>query len=355
MLDCSRTFISKNEIKKYIKVMSLFKMNTLHLHLTDDQGWRIEIKKYPQLAEKASKYSPGISEPAEYQGYYSQDDLKELVAFAAKWNIEIIPEIEMPGHSLAVFAAFPDLSCKGDTAKVKPWAKNMGLTKQIYCAGNDQTFTFIEQVLTETMSIFPSEYIHIGGDEAPKEHWKECPKCQKRIKDEGLKDEAELQSWFIKRIEQFLSKNGKKMIGWDEIMEGGVSPTATVMHWRSWHKKASEEIQGLKNDIILTPTSFAYLDSDPEKIKLEKVYNTDLKIYDTLNIKGIQACFWSHLARTSVKINEQIFPRFIAISEKAWSGNKDFTDFLTRLNSTYSVLDNLGIYYSVFEKNTLKK
>lgn len=182
MLDCSRTFISKNEIKKYIKVMSLFKMNTLHLHLTDDQGWRIEIKKYPQLAEKASKYAPEITEPAEYQGYYSQDDLKELVAYAAKWNIEIIPEIEMPGHSLAVFAAFPDLSCKGDTAKVKPWAKNVGLTKQIYCAGNDQTFTFIEQVLTETMSIFPSEYIHIGGDEAPKEYWKECPK--KNVKKE---------------------------------------------------------------------------------------------------------------------------------------------------------------------------
>ena len=217
MIDYSRTFWNKRITKKYIDAMAFYKLNKLHMHLTDDQGWRIEIDKYPKLTEIASRFDTSYNEPKEREGFYSKSDMRELIAYAQERNIEIIPEIEMPGHSSEVFSVYPELSCKKDTTKIHPFTLGPGIHNEIFCAGNDETFLFLKNVLSEIIEIFPSKYIHIGGDEAPKQHWIECDKCQQRIKDEGLKDEHELQSWFINQIEKYLSANGKTLIGWDEI------------------------------------------------------------------------------------------------------------------------------------------
>lgn len=264
MVDCSRTFVAKEQLKKYIEQLSLYKMNILHLHLTDDQGWRMEIKKYPELTSVCAKFDTSFHEPLEYQGFYSQDDIRKLIEFAAQRNVQIIPEIEMPGHT----------------------------------------------------------YVHIGGDEAPKMHWKACPKCQKRIKDEGLKDEDELQSWFVRRIEKYINSKGKKLIGWDEIMEGGLSSSATVMYWRNWHKETAKKITTIPNNVIMSPTSYKYFDYLNEKIPLEKVYTTNPILEGNSDkILGVQANFWSHLARTVPQMDRQLFPRLIALSEIAWTDN----------------------------------
>src|SRR5687767_13466443 len=212
-------------------------MNTFHWHLTEDQGWRIEIKKYPKLTEigawrngsMVGRYSDHNIDDVRYGGYYTQDDIREIVKYAQSRHITIIPEIEMPGHALAALASYPELSCTGGPFEV---AKEWGVFDDVYCAGNENTFKFIEDVLTEVCALFPGKYIHIGGDECPKTRWKVCPKCQKRMKDEGLKDEHELQSYFIRRIEKFLNSKGKQIIGWDEILEGGLAPNAAVMSWR---------------------------------------------------------------------------------------------------------------------------
>ncbi len=352
MLDCSRTFISKKEVKKYIEAMSYFKMNVLHLHLTDDQGWRIEIKKYPELTRIASRFRPSYNEPEENQGFYSQEDMKEIIGFAADRNVEIVPEIEMPGHSYEVFAALPQLSCKGDTARIHPWTKGAGIHNEIFCAGNDQTFEFLENMLDEITTLFPSQYVHIGGDEAPKAHWKTCAKCQKRIKDLGLKDENELQSWFVKRIEKYLNGKGKKLIGWDEIMDGGLSKSATVMYWRNWDKSVAQKIPFIENDIVMTPTSHCYFDYAYEKISTEKMYSfnpvfNQEKPEVNKNILGVQANFWSHLDRTSPRIDRQLFPRLLALAEVGWtnSDHKNWGDFEVRLQSELKILEIMGIYY----------
>ncbi len=355
MLDCSRTFIPKEEIKKYIEAISFFKMNVLHMHLTDDQGWRIEIKKYPELTQIASRFHESFNEPEEYAGFYSQDDIKELVAFAAVRNVEIVPEIEMPGHTYEVFAAYPQLSCKGDTSKIKSWMPGLGLHKEIFCAGNIETFEFIENVLDEITMLFPSQYVHIGGDEAPKDYWKTCEKCQNRIKDENLANEDELQSWFVKRIEKYLNSKSKKLIGWDEIMDGGLSPGATVMYWRSWEKTVAREIPEIKNDIIFTPTSHCYFDYTYEKISSERMYSFNPVFNEHNqtpgNILGVQANFWSHLDRTSPQIDRQLFPRLLALAEVGWTekDKKDWNDFKIRLQSKLNSLEIIGIHY--FKEN----
>jgi len=356
MLDCSRTFIPKEQVKKYLEAMSYFKMNVLHMHLTDDQGWRLEIKKYPELTSVCSKFHDSFKEPKEYQGYYSQDDIRELVEFAAQRNIEIVPEIEMPGHTTEVFAAFPQLSCTGDTLKIHPWTKGAGVHNEVFCAGKEQTFEFLENVLKEVADLFPSTYIHIGGDEAPKMYWKACPKCQARIKENGLKDENELQSWFVKRIEKYLNNKGKKLIGWDEIMDGGLSSSATVMYWRAWDKSVVQKIPLIGNDIVMTPTSHCYFDYTYEKISSERVYSYEpipagMSSDKAKKILGIQANFWSHLDRTAPRIDQQLFPRIIALAEVAWTDQdkKDWSDFKTRLDSKIKYLDIIGINY--FGKN----
>lgn len=230
MIDYSRTFWNKRITRKYIDAMALYKLNKLHMHLTDDQGWRIEISKYPELTDLASKFDTSYHEPEEREGYFSQSDIREIINYARERNIEIIPEIEMPGHSSEVFSVFPELSCKGEAMLIHPFTRGPGIHKEIFCAGNDESFVFLYNVLSEIAELFPSRYIHIGGDEAPKDHWKECVKCQQRMKDKGLDNEHELQSWFIKEIERYLSARNKIMIGWDEIVEGGLSKTATVMY-----------------------------------------------------------------------------------------------------------------------------
>ena len=237
MLDCSRHFWSVETIKELLDILALHKMNRFHWHLTEDQGWRIEIKKYPLLTEIGSLREQTTTgrnvgmDGIPYGGYYTQKEIKEIVKYAQDRFITIIPEIEIPGHSLGALSAYPWLGCRGEEGNYKTWS-NWGVSPQIACAGKESTFKFWEDVLSEVAELFPGEYIHIGGDEAPRDEWKVCPKCQQRIKDEGLHNEAELQSYVTNRVEKFLNSKGKKLIGWDEILEGGVSQSATIMAWR---------------------------------------------------------------------------------------------------------------------------
>ena len=354
MIDYSRTFWNKRISKKYIDALAFYKMNKLHMHLTDDQGWRIEISKYPPLTEYASKFDTSFHEAPEREGFYTQADMKELINYALERNVEIVPEIEMPGHSSEVFSVYPELSCKGDTSIIHTFTKGPGIHKEIFCAGNDQTFVFLKNVLSEITDLFPSEYVHIGGDEAPKDHWEECALCQQRIKEEGLKDEHELQSWFIKEIEAYLSTQNKTMIGWDEILEGGLSETATVMFWRGWLPEVPGTVLEQGNDIILTPTSHFYFDYTYETTSTEKVYSFsppgNVSGKDAVgNILGVQANFWSHLNRIEPEMDRQIFPRILALSEVGWSkgSGRNWEDFSKRLDHHYKLLDIIDIHYFI--------
>src|ERR1035438_5664378 len=264
MLDVARHFFTKDEVKQLLDVLALHKINTLHLHLTDDQGWRIEIKKYPRLTEVGAwreeagfgldpKLSTAYGPDGKYGGYYTQDDIRELVTYARGKHITIVPEIEMPGHSCAALAAYPELSCSGG-----PYTPNTkgGVFAGVYCAGKDETFGFLQNVLAEVRQLFPGQYIHIGGDEVPKDNWKKCPRCQARIKAEGLKNEHELQSYFIRRIEKFINAQGRNLIGWSEIREGGLAQNAVVMDWIG----GAVEAASAGHDVIMSPTKFCYLD-----------------------------------------------------------------------------------------------
>lgn len=355
MIDCSRTFWHPKVLKKYIEALAFYKMNVLHLHLTDDQGWRLEINRYPQLTEKAAQFAPEFDEPPERQGFYSQEDIRELVAFAAERDITIVPEIEMPGHSAEVFAAFPNLSCEGKLFKIHPFGKGPGIHREILCAGNDSTFDFLYGVLDEVVDLFPSPYIHIGGDEAPKDNWQACPQCQARIKSERLKDEEELQSWFVRKIEKFLNSRGKNLIGWNEILQGGLAPNAAVMFW---HGDLESTLAAARegHKIVMTPTSHCYFDYSYERTPTEKVYGFD-PVPDNLGseyhgfILGVQANFWSHIDRTVPRMDRQIFPRLLALSEVGWSEKeKSWKDFAARLNSHFKRLDIMGVYYHSEEK-----
>ncbi|HYH57057.1 MAG TPA: beta-N-acetylhexosaminidase, partial [Anseongella sp.] len=264
-LDVARHMFPLEFIKKYIDLMSLYKLNKFHWHLTEDQGWRIEIKKYPRLQEISAfrketlvgHYSdqPHQFDGKRYGGYYTQKEVKEIVEYARLRHVTVIPEIEMPGHSLAALAAYPELGCTGGPYEA---ATKWGVFEDIFCAGNEETFAFLENVLSEVVALFPGKYIHIGGDEAPKARWEQCPRCQARIKQEGLKDEHGLQSYFIRRIEKFLNGKGRQIIGWDEILEGGLAPNATVMSWRGTEGGVEAARQG--HDVIMTPNAQLYLD-----------------------------------------------------------------------------------------------
>ena len=263
MLDCSRHFWSVETIKEVLDILAMHKMNRFHWHLTEDQGWRIEIKKYPLLTQIGSlreQTTTGHNEGLDgipYGGYYTQKEIKEIVKYAQERFITIVPEIEIPGHSLGALSAYPWLGCEGEAGNYKTWAY-WGVSKQIACAGKESTFKFWEDVLDEVMALFPGEYIHIGGDEAPRDMWKECPDCQQRIKDNNLNNEAELQSYVNSRIEAHLNKNGRKLIGWDEILEGGVSQNATIMSWRGTVGGIAAAKKG--NYVIMTPGDYCYLD-----------------------------------------------------------------------------------------------
>lgn len=363
MLDVSRHFSTKEFIKKQIDALAYYKINRLHLHLTDAAGWRLEIKKYPLLTEFAAwrtdptwkqwwnggrKYlrfdAPGAS-----GGYYTQDDIREILEYARQHYITVIPEIEMPSHSEEVLAAYPQLSCSGEPYK-----------NSDFCVGNEETFTFLENVLTEVMDLFPSEYIHIGGDEAGKSAWKTCPKCQKRMKDEHLANVDELQSYLIHRIEKFLNDHGRHLLGWDEILQGGIAPNATVMSWRGEEGGIAAVTSG--HHAIMTPGAYCYLDSyqdapysQPEAIggylPLKKVYSynpvpASLTPEQAKLVYGVQGNLWVEYISTPEHVEYMIYPRILALAETAWSApeRKSWPDFYTRALSAVADLQAKGYH-----------
>jgi len=371
-LDVSRHFFDIDFIKTYIDMIALHKMNVFHWHLTDDNGWRIEIDRYPLLAERSAWRVDRTNEPwkeqspvngkekATYGGYYTKEEIREVVEYAASKNIVVIPEIEMPGHTSEVFAAYPELSCKGSLIPVNPGSYWPNV--DIFCAGKDEVFEFLENVLDEVMELFPGPYIHIGGDEADKLHWRTCQKCQKRIQNEGLADEHELQSWFIKRIEKFIISNDKKLLGWDEILEGGLAKTATVMSWRGM--KGGIESAKAGHDVIMCPTSHCYFDyyqANPETspaafggyTTLKKVYSfnpipNELSDPEKKHILGGQGNLWTEYVQTPKRAQYRVLPRMSALSEVLWSGpgSNTYDDFYHRLNSLEDRFDVLGWNYA---------
>lgn len=361
-LDVSRHFYTKEEVKKFIDLIAMYKFNRFHWHLTDAAGWRLEIKQYPLLTQKAAfrtqatyidfwhgerKYADEGADNA-HGGYYTQEDARDIVAYAASKYITVIPEIEMPGHSEEVFIAYPNLSCSG-----KPYVDSD------FCAGNDETFTFLNNVLDEVIDIFPSHYIHIGGDEAGKASWKKCPKCQKRIADENLKNVDELQSYFIKRISKHLTSRGRSLIGWDEIIDGGLAADATVMVWRGKEKGETAARHG--NHVIMTPGSHCYFDSyqaDPTSepktiggyLPLQKVYSFEVTPANDSLVPfylGGQGTLWAEYMINFERVEYMAFPRVIALSETLWSSkeNRDWSSFKSRMANQYPRLDKLNVNY----------
>jgi len=343
-LDCCRHFMSKDFIKRYIDILAYFKFNTFHWHLTEDQGWRIEIKKYPKLTEIGAwrKEADGSM----YGGYYTQKDVKEIVAYAQERFINIVPEIEMPGHSLASLASYPQNSCTGGPFEVGiVW----GVMKDIYCAGKDSTFYFLQDILDEVIALFPGKYVHIGGDEAPKDRWKECPKCQARIKSEGLKDEHELQSYFVKRIAKYLQSKGKDMIGWDEILQGGLAEGAIVQSWQSF--QGAIDAAKLRHYTISSPASHTYLNSDPDDLDLRIAYffnpiPDELTQEERKFVIGSEVNLWTEHAPQET-VDSKLFPRILALAEVFWSnpGGRSYDEFYPRVQAAYKDLDAMGIKY----------
>lgn len=366
-LDVGRHFFPVQFVKKYVDYIALHKMNYFHWHLTEDQGWRIEIKKYPKLTEIGScrngtiiGHNPGTgNDSIRYCGFYTQEEIKDVVNYATDRHITVIPEIEMPGHAEAALTSYPFLGCPG----TGPYQvqQRWGVFKNVFCAGKDSTFQFIQDVLDEVLTLFPSRYIHIGGDECPKTNWKSCPLCQARIKEQGLKDEHELQSYFIQRIEKYLNSKGRQIIGWDEILEGGLAPNATVMSWRGEEGGIAAAKQNHK--VIMTPGTYVYFDhSQVQKddslhiggyLPLEKVYSYE-PVPKELNeeqgkyILGAQANVWTEYMAYPSKIEYMIFPRMSALSEVLWSPKqaRNWSNFEPRLQNQFKRYDLWKTNYS---------
>ena len=365
-LDVCRHFFDVAFVKRYIDYLAMHKFNTFHWHLTEDQGWRIEIKAYPKLQSISSKRrETQIAKSDRYDGkphggYYTQDEVRDVVAYAAQRHITVIPEIEMPGHSIAALTAYPELSCTGGPFEVR---RRWGVSEDIYCAGKEATFTFLENVLTEVMALFPSPYIHIGGDEAPKARWNACPDCRRRMRQEHLRDANALQSYFVKRIETFLNAHGRRLIGWDEILEGGLAPDATVMSWRGMEGGIAAARQG--HDVIMTPSSHLYFDgyqADPaiEPLAIgywapiEKVYAFEpvpkaLTPAEAVHVLGAQANLWTEYIATQEYAEYMVLPRMSALAEVVWSPKaaRSWPDFSQRLQRQYRRLDAAGAAYRV--------
>ena len=366
MLDLGRHYFPVSFIKKYIDLIAMHKLNTFHMHLTDDQGWRIEIKKYPKLIEIGSKRKESMAghyrdqkwDGIPHEGFYTQDEIRDIVKYAESKFVTAIPEIELPGHAQAALAAYPELGCENKKYEVSTlW----GVSDQVFCP-NEQTFEFLQNVLTEVMELFPSKYIHIGGDECPKTAWKNSEFCQQLMKKEGLKDEHELQSYFIRRIDKFVTSKGRKIIGWDEILEGGISPNATIMSWRGIEGGIDAAKQG--HDAIMTPTSNLYLDyyqsnplTEPIAIggylTIEKVYGYEpvpaaLTKEQAKHILGTQANLWTEYIATPEHAEYMAFPRASALAEVAWTKAelKDYKNFALRLKTHFERLKHLGVNYA---------
>ncbi len=365
-LDVARHFFPVSFIKKYIDYLATYKYNTFHWHLTEDQGWRIEIKKYPALTMYGAwrkgtiigRYPGTGNTNTEHGGFYTQEEIKDVVAYAAERHITIIPEIEMPGHSSAALASYPKLGCTGGPYKVQ---ETWGVFEEVFCAGNDETFTFLQDVLDEVIQLFPSKLVHIGGDECPKESWKKCAKCQARIKNEGLKDEHELQSYFIRRIEKYLNARGRNIIGWDEILEGGLAPNAAVMSWRG--EEGGIEAAKQKHNVVMTPGSHCYFDHTQSRMEdsvtiggyttVDKVYSYDpvpkeLGAEFAPYILGAQGNVWTEYMNNPRKVEYMIFPRMLALSEVLWTpkDKKDWPNFENRMVQHFDWLNKAGINYS---------
>ena len=356
MLDVGRHFFSVEFIKKYLDLLAFYKYNTFHWHLTEDQGWRIEIKNYSLLTDVGAYRDDGNG--GIYGGYYTQEEIREVVEYASARFIRVIPEIEMPGHSKAALAAYPNLSCTGGPFNV---SNEWGVHRDVYCAGNEDTFTFLETVLTEVMDLFPSKYIHIGGDECPKTRWEECPKCQARIVDEGLQNEHELQSYFISRINDFVQSQNRSIIGWNEIIEGGLAGNATVMAWNNCG--AAVDAARLNHDVIMTPTQYCYFDyyqgnpfSEPKAIggliTLSKVYKfepvpSELNDEEAHFIIGAQGNVWTEYIDTPEYIEYMSVPRLCALSEVVWTEKslKNWCHFKIRLSEHFKFLDEMDVNY----------
>ncbi len=368
LLDVARHFFPVSFLKKYIDILASYKLNVLQLHLTDDQGWRIEIEKYPELTEISHWRDETIKGHAShsneydgrgYGGFYTQTQIREIIRYAAERYITIIPEIEMPGHASAALAAFHNLGCTGGPYRVET---TWGIFKDVFCAGNEETFEFLQNVLDEVMQMFPSEFIHIGGDEVLKDRWKECSKCQARIKEEGLNDEYELQSYFITRIDKYLTSKGRRLIGWDEILDGGLAPGATVMSWRGTEGGIRAAKMG--HDVVMSPHSHLYFDyyqsedrnNEPLAIggfiPLERVYSyepvpAELGDIEALHILGAQANLWTEYIPSTRQVEYMLLPRIAALAETVWTPNelKDFSDFEMRILIDYKRLEKQGINF----------
>lgn len=378
-LDVSRHFFPADSVKRFIDMMALHNINRLHWHLTDDQGWRIEIKKRPELTTIGSKrsetvigHNSGEYDGIPYSGFYTQDEAREIVKYAQERHITVIPEIDLPGHMQAALAAYPELGCTGGPYEV--W-KMWGVSEDVLCAGNDKTLTFIEDVLNEIIDIFPSEYIHVGGDECPKVRWEKCPKCQARIKAEGIKGDKKhsaeeyLQSYVISRMEKFVESKGRHIIGWDEILEGGLAPNATVMSWRGMD--GGIEAAKQKHNVVMTPNTYVYLDYyqsadtdlEPEAIggylPLEKVYSFEptagISPEDQKYVIGAQANLWTEYIPTFSQVEYMIMPRIDAVADIQWSdpSKKDYQTFLPRVARMTQLYDRLGYNYGkhIFDIN----
>ncbi|MFA5814277.1 MAG: family 20 glycosylhydrolase [Bacteroidales bacterium] len=369
MLDVSRHFFTIDEVKRLIDQMVIYKFNLLHLHLTDDQGWRLEIKKLPELTKVGAwrvprtglwweRERPQEGEEATYSGFYTQEDIKDLVKYAAKRYVNILPEIDVPGHSLAAIAAYPYLSSSKLIYQVNPGSKFYGIDDNSLCAGNDSTFEFLNTVFTEVAELFPFEYIHIGGDECYKGFWKKCKDCQKRMKDNGLKDVNELQSYFINRLETMLQENGKKLMGWDEILEGGLAPNASVMSWRGM--KGGIAAAKANHHVVMSPNDYAYLDlyqGDPaiepptySMLRLNKVYAFEPvpEGVDPSLILGGQGNLWTESVPTFRQAEYMFWPRSFALAEVLWSPKsfRNWTEFIRRTEVHLQRLSQADINYA---------
>lgn len=371
-MDFSRHFFTIDEVKEFLDYMALYKMNTYHMHLTDDQGWRIEIKKYPLLTEKGAwrtennqdticneravenelykieeKNYKQIDGERKYGGFFTQEQIKEIVKYADERCITIVPEIDMPGHFKSAIDNYSFLSCNEEAG----WA---GVFTYPACLGKETTYGFMENILDEVADLFPGKYIHIGGDEVNIESWEDCPKCQHEIKTNGLKDEHELQSHFNRRIEKFLQSKGKQLMGWDEIVRGGLSADASVMWWRNWAPEAPKIAAKNGNKVVVTTTAAYYFDYLNDDNLLKKVYDyepvpEDFTAIETENVLGVQANLWTEWIPSFKRLQYQAFPRMIAVAETGWVNKeaKDFADFATRMEKQYQRMDVMDIYYYI--------
>lgn len=354
-LDVARHFFPVESVKRFIDLLAIHKMNVFHWHLTEDQGWRIQIDAFPQLTDIAAWRKEG---EGRYGGFYTKDEVREVLAYAAERCIEVIPEIEMPGHAVAALAAYPQLSCTGGPFEVET---QWGIFDDVYCVGQDETLDFLERVVDEVLELFDSPFFHIGADECPKVRWKTCEKCQERMRQEGLASEEELQSWFVSRMSRYLGARGRRLVGWDEILEGGLAPGATVMSWRG--TEGGIRAAQMNHDVVMSPTSHCYFDYkqvDEEEepgawfgpaLDLETVYSYDptpanLSLEEATHILGVQANVWTEKMPSFKQVEYMTFPRLCALAEVAWSSSeRDFSDFQERLLVHERFLDRLNVGY----------